>query len=378
MNKTFEIIITTVFGLEALCAGEVRNLGYDTTDVSDGRVTFLGDMEAVCRANLNIRTGERVLIKVGDFDVFSFDELFDRTKDLPWSDWLPKNAKFPVKGFTFKSQVYSVSDCQSIIKKSIASSLSQSYKIEWLPEDGPFYQIEFSIIRDRATLMIDTSGDGLHKRGYRRKHNAAPLKETIAAAIVMLSRFSYNGVLADPFCGSGTFAAEAGLIAKNIAPGINRSFAFEEFVQLPKGMLSYAKEEAREAERPDTGLRILASDIDPECSRLAQYNVRKAGVGDIVTVKTMDAAKFVCNESRGTMICNPPYGERMLSEKECIKILSNTCEMYKKLDNWTLMLLTPEESFEKIMGRKADKRRKIYNGMIRCNLYQYFSKRGKL
>ncbi len=373
--NSFEIIITTVFGLEALCAKEIRNLGYDTTDVSDGRVTFLGDMEAVVRANLNIRTGERVLIKIGDFDVYSFDELFDQTKELDWAEWLPKNAKFPVKGFTFKSQVFSVSDCQSIIKKSIATSLSESYGLEWLPEDGPLYQIEFSIIRDRATLMIDTSGDGLHKRGYRKKHNAAPLKETIAAAIVMLSRFSYNGILADPFCGSGTFAAEAGLIAKNIAPGINRSFAFENFVQLEKDMLSYAKEEAREAERPDTALRIFASDIDPECSKLAYYNCKKAGVGDIVSVRTADAANFYCKDSGGTLICNPPYGERMLTEKECERILSNTCNMYKKLDNWALMLLTPDENFEKIMGRRADKRRKLYNGMIRCNLYQYFSKK---
>lgn len=374
--NSFDIIITTVFGLEALCAKEIRNLGYDTTDVSDGRVTFLGDMEAVCRANLHVRTGERILIKVGDFEVHSFDELFDNTKKLNWSDWLPKNAKFPVKGFTFKSDVYSVSDSQSIIKKSIASSLSESYNLEWLPEDGPLYQIEFSIIRDRATLMIDTSGDGLHKRGYRKLHNAAPLKETIAAAIVMLSRFSYNGILADPFCGSGTFAAEAGLIAKNIAPGINRHFAFEKFVQLPKGMLEYAKEEAREGERPDTALRIYASDIDPECAKLALINAKKAGVADIVSVRTMDAANFFAKEARGTIICNPPYGERMLTEEECTKILKNTCQMYKKLDNWALMLLTPDENFEKIMGRKADKRRKIYNGMIRCNLYQYFSKRG--
>ena len=375
MKNTFEIIITTVFGLEALCAKEIRNLGYDTTEVADGRVTFLGDMEAVVRANLNIRTGERILIKVGEFSAMSFDELFDKTKELDWASWLPKNAKFPVKGFTFKSGVYSVSDCQSIIKKSIATSLSQSYHIDWLPEDGPLYQIEFSNIRDRFTLMIDTSGDGLHKRGYRRKHNAAPLKETIAAAIIMLSRFSYNGILADPFCGSGTFACEAGLIAKNIAPGINRHFAFENFVQLEKGMLSYAKEEAKDLERPDTKLRILASDIDPECTKIAYHNCNKAGVGDIVTVKTFDAAKFRNTESMGTMICNPPYGERMLTEKECEKILSNTCEMYKRLDNWALMLLTPDENFEKIMGRKADKRRKIYNGMIRCNLYQYFSKK---
>lgn len=374
MNR-FEIIITTVFGLEALCAGEIRALGYDTTEVADGRVTFLGDMEAVCRANLNIRTGERVLIKVGDFDVFSFDELFDRTKELSWSEWLPKNAQFPVKGFTFKSQVFSVSDCQSIIKKSIATSLSESYKLEWLPEDGALYQIEFSIIRDRAVLMIDTSGEGLHKRGYRRRHNAAPLKETIAAAIVMLSRFSYNGILADPFCGSGTFAAEAGMIAKNIAPGIMRSFAFEDFAQHKKGMLSYAKEEAKEAERPDTALRILASDINPACARLTAANCKKAGVSDIVSVKAADAASFFSKETGGTLICNPPYGERMLSDRECEKILKNTCDMYKKLDNWALMLLTPEENFEKIMGKRADKRRKLYNGMIRCNLYQYFSKR---
>lgn len=371
----FEIVITTVFGLEALCASEIRKLGYDTTEVADGRVTFLGDFEAVCRANLNIRTGERVLIKVGSFDVFSFDELFDKTKELEWNRWLPKNAAFPVKGFTFKSQVYSVSDCQSIIKKSIATALSASYDIEWLPEDGPLYGIEFSIIRDKATLMIDTSGEGLHKRGYRKNANAAPLKETIAAAIIMLSRFSYNGVLADPFCGSGTFAVEAGLIAKNIAPGINRNFAFENFVQLPANELKYAREEAREYERLDTKLRILASDIDEKCVRLTKENCKKAGVLDIVSAKRLPVSEFTSCECNGTMICNPPYGERMFTEKEAAEILKQTCEVYKKLDNWALMLLTPDENFEKIMGKRADKRRKIYNGMIRCNLYQYHIKR---
>jgi len=373
--ECFEIIVTTLFGIEAVCAKEIRNLGYETTEVSDGRVTFLGDYEAVARANLNIRTGERVLIKVGSFNALSFDELFDKTKSLDWKRWLPENAAFPVKGFTFKSQVYSVSDCQSIIKKSIASALSESYGISWLPEDGPLYQIEFSIIRDTVTLMIDTSGEGLHKRGYRRNNNGAPLKETIAAAIVMLSRFSYNGVLADPFCGSGTFAIEAGLIAKNVAPGINRRFAFENFSQLPKRTLEYAKEEARDEERQDTKLRILASDISRDCVELTIGNCKKAKVNDLVTVKQLPVKNFYSPESGGTMICNPPYGERMLNERQVAEILSQTCDAYKKLDNWALMLISPDENFEKNMGRRADKRRKLYNGMIRCNLYQYFTKK---
>ena len=297
--KKFEIVVTTLFGIEAVCANEIRRLGYDTTSVEDGRITFLGDYEAVCRANLWLRTGERVYIKIGEFKAFSFDELFDQCKALDWSEWIPRNGAFPVKGFTNRSTLFCVSDCQSIIKKSVAEALSREYGQEWLPEDGTTYQIEFSIIKDKVVLMIDTSGDGLHKRGYRKHSNAAPVKETIAAAMVILSRFKYNGIFADPFCGSGTIPIEAGLIAKNIAPGLYRKFAAEQYVQISKTMWRDAREEAQEEIR-DTKLRILASDIDPFAVELTKENCKKAWISQLVTVEKKAVQDFVCGEPDGT------------------------------------------------------------------------------
>lgn len=372
--KKFEIVVTTLFGIEAVCANEIRRLGYDTTSVEDGRITFLGDYEAVCRANLWLRTGERVYIKIGEFKAFSFDELFDQCKTLDWSEWIPRNGAFPVKGFTNRSTLFSVSDCQSIIKKSVAEALSREYGQEWLPEDGTTYQIEFSIIKDKVVLMIDTSGDGLHKRGYRKHSNAAPVKETIAAAMVILSRFKYNGIFADPFCGSGTIPIEAGLIAKNIAPGLYRKFAAEQYVQIPKTMWRDTREEAQEEIR-DTKLRILASDIDPFAVELTKENCKKARISELVTVEKKAVQDFVCGEPDGTIVCNPPYGERLLEKDDCEQITKQMGEVYHRLNHWSLYALTPLEQFEYFFGEKANKRRKLYNGMIKCNLYQYFPKR---
>lgn len=369
--KKFEIVVTTLFGIESVCANEIRRLGYETTSVEDGRITFLGDYEAVCRANLWLRTGERVYIKVGEFKAFSFDELFDQCKALDWAEWIPRNGAFPVKGFTNRSTLFSVSDCQSILKKSVAEALSREYGQEWLPEDGTTYQIEFSIIKDKVVLMIDTSGDGLHKRGYRRHSNAAPVKETIAAAMVILSRFKYSGIFADPFCGSGTLPIEAGLIAKNIAPGLYRKFAAEQYAQIPKAMWSDAREEAQEEIR-DSKLRIVASDIDPFAVELTRENCKKARISDLVTVEEKAVKDFACGEAGGTIVCNPPYGERLLEKDDCEQITQQMGEVYRRLDNWSLFALTPLEQFEYFFGGKASKKRKLYNGMIKCNLYQYF------
>lgn len=368
--ENIEIVVTTMFGIEALAAKEIRNLGYVTKSVEDGRITFYGDFLAVARANMWLRTAERVFIKICEFKAETFDELFEKTKAVDFSDWIGKDDAFPVNGFTLRSKLFSVRDCQSIIKKGIVESLKKSYNISWFSESDKTIKIEFSVIKDSVSIMIDTSGENLHKRGYRRMSNAAPLKETIAAAMVILSRFKYNGYFADPFCGSGTIPIEAALIAKNIAPGIKRKFDFEKFSFMPHNLINKAREEAFDSKR-DTNLKILASDIDPMCVDLSIGNAKKAGVNDIILVKKMAVKDFKWDKEDGTMVCNPPYGERLLDIKESEKVLTELGKSYKNLKNWKLFVLTPDEKLEKLIGRRADKKRKLYNGMIKCNLYQY-------
>lgn len=373
MDK-FEIVITTLFGLEALAAREVRRLGYETASVEDGRVTFYGDWEAVCRANMWLRTGERVLIKLAEFEAVTFDELFEKTKAAPWSSFIGKNDAFPVKGYSLKSTLASVRDCQAIIKKAVADSLSTEYGISWLPEDGVTYQIQFSIFKDKVSLMIDTSGEGLHKRGYRQLSNIAPLKETLAAAMVELSHWKFEYPLCDPFCGSGTIPIEAAMIKRNIAPGISRSFAFNEFSQVDNSLWHKVKDEAKSLER-DVPLEIYAYDIDSDTVELAKNNAVKAGVGEFVVPKQGDARKISLDMPYGTIICNPPYGERIGEIKECEKLYKDLGVNFKKLDKWSYYIITSNENFEKLFGKKANKKRKLYNGMIKCNLYQFFGER---
>ncbi len=372
--EKFEIVITTLFGLEALAAREVRRLGYETAAVEDGRVTFTGDWEAVCRANMWIRTGERVLIKIAEFTATTFDELFEKTKAAPWSDFIGKNDAFPVKGHSLKSTLASVRDCQAIIKKAAADSLSSKYGIEWLPEDGATYQIQFFVFKDKVTLMIDTSGEGLHKRGYRQQSNIAPLKETLAAAMVELSHWKWEYPLCDPFCGSGTIPIEAAMIKRNIAPGISRSFAFNDFRQIDDEMWDNVKNEAKSLEK-NVPLEIYAYDIDAETAELAQSNAVKAGVGEYVKPKQGDARKLTLDMPYGTIICNPPYGERIGEIKECEQLYKEIGVSFKKLDKWSYYIITSNENFEKLFGQKANKKRKLYNGMIKCNLYQFFGER---
>ena len=376
MNR-FDLIVTTMFGLEALVSKEIRNLGYEVKEVIDGRVTFEGDFEAIARVNMWLRTGERVFIKAGEFEAVTFDELFEKTKEIDWSFWLLRDSEFPVGGFSVKSKLFSVRDCQAIIKKGIVESLSKKYNISWFSESGQTYRIEFSIIKDKVTLMIDTSGNSLHKRGYRRNSNMAPLKETIAAAIVNLSRFSYNGVFADPFCGSGTIPIEAAMIAKNIAPGLYRHFAFENYKQIPKNILKDAREEAFDEIRK-TNLKVLASDIDYDCVELTINNAKLARVNDVILVKKLPVKEFASEETGGTIVCNPPYGERLLDLKDSETIIKELGRVYKGLRGWNMFVITPNENFEKLIGKPATKKRKIYNGMIKCDLYQYFSKVNKL
>lgn len=369
-----ELVATCLFGLEGLLGEEIDNLGYKRIETIDGRVTFEAPVEAIARCNIRLRTAERLLIKLGSFKAYTFDNLFEGTKKLPWSDFISKYDAFPVKGHSIRSKLFSIPDCQKIIKKAVVNSLSEKYKIKIFPETGVKYQIEFFILNDTATLMIDTSGMGLHKRGYRSVAGAAPLRETLAAAMVKLSRMRDNVIICDPLCGSGTIAIEAATQACNIAPGLNREFISESFPMINKSVWTSEREAAR-AEIREPLTKIFGSDIDPAAVELARDNARKAGVSRCVDFKTADARKFTSPipEARGTIITNPPYGERLgdLAEaRDLAKVLGKN--LLQEVPNWQMYIITSDELFERYFGRRSDKKRVLYNGMIKCNLYQFF------
>ena len=381
MNEKFEIIIPTLFGLEAMVSRELYRLGYDTTRVENGRVTFMGDYDAVCRANIWLRCGERVLIKAGEFKAETADELYDGVRAIEWEQFLDRNDAFPVKGRTTRSVLASDRASQTIIKKAIADRLGNEYGISWLPEDGVTYQIQFTIIDNTATLMIDTTGAALHKRGYRAKSKLAPLRETLAAAMVMISYWKFEQPLLDPFCGSGTIPIEAAMFKRNIAPGLRRGFAFEQFPQIDTQEVAAIREEALSEIHRDVSLEIYASDIDPAAIELTRENASKAGVGEFITASVADARSIHMEKPRGSIITNPPYGERLSDVKECAELYGQIGKTFSKLDRWSYYILTSHDDFEREFGRRADKRRKLYNGMLRCCLYQYYgdapSKKGK-
>ncbi len=372
-----QLVATCLFGLEGLLGEEIDNLGYTRLETIDGRVTFEAPLEAVARCNICLRFAERLLIKLGSFKAFTFDNLFEGTKALPWSDYIGKNDAFPVKGHSIRSKLFSIPDCQKIIKKAVVDSLSNKYKMRIFPETGVKYQIEFFILNDVATLMIDTSGAGLHKRGYRAVAGAAPMRETLAAAMVKLSRMRDNVIVCDPLCGSGTIAIEAATMACNIAPGVNRTFAAEAFPQINKSIWLNEREAAKaEAREPLT--KIFGSDIDKEVLDVAVANAKKAGVAKCIEFKIADAREFSSpiEGARGTIITNPPYGERLgeLSEaRELYKALGKRFE--EVIPAWQKYIITSDELFERYFARRADKKRVLYNGMIKCNLYQYFKPR---
>ena len=369
-----ELVATCLFGLEGLLGEEIDNLGYKRLETIDGRVTFEAPADAIAKCNIRLRTAERVLIKLGSFKAYSFDDLFEGTKKLPWSDFIGKYDAFPVKGHSIRSKLYSIPDCQKIIKKSVVDALSAKYKIRIFPETGTKYQIEFFILNDTATLMIDTSGAGLHKRGYRALAGAAPLRETLAAAMVKLSRMRDNVIICDPLCGSGTIAIEAATQACNIAPGLNRSFIAEEFPLLIKTIWTKEREAAREEIREPL-TKIFGSDIDPAAIELARDNARKAGVGKFIDFKVADARKFVSpiSDARGTIITNPPYGERLGDLTEARDLAKAVGKQFSSaVPNWQMYIITSDELFERYFGRRSDKKRVLYNGMIKCNLYQFF------
>ncbi|MBC7765001.1 MAG: class I SAM-dependent RNA methyltransferase [Hyphomonadaceae bacterium] len=369
--QNFEIIIPTLFGLEAITAREVRDLGYETKTVADGKVTFMGDFKAVCLANLWLRTGERVLIKIGEFEAKTFDTLFEKTKALNWADWIPKNALFPVKGYSLKSGLFSVPDCQAIVKKAVVESLKQTYQLSWFEEDGPLYQIQFSIFKDVVTIMLDSTGAGLHKRGYRESSNAAPLRETLAAAMVSLSFWRPERPFIDPFCGSGTLAIEAAMIGKNIAPGLMREFAGEKFLQIPKKLWADTRKQAYAAIK-ESELNIFASDIDKNAIRLTRGNAKIARVNDCIITREMPFTELTCEQPYGTIICNPPYGERMGDRRETEDLYREMGHIFRKFNTWSYYIITSHENFESLFSKRADKKRKMYNGMIKCDYFQYY------
>lgn len=368
------MIATATFGLEAVVAREAASLGYDVS-TANGRVTFRAGLEAICRANLWLRSADRVLVKLGEFAALSFDELFERTKALPWPDWLPANATFPVEGKSIRSKLFSVPDCQAIVKKAVVESLKGRYHQEWFEETGPRFTIEVALLKDIATLTIDTSGPGLHKRGYRKLSSAAPLKETLAAAMISLSRWRPERLLLDPLCGSGTIPTEAALIGLNIAPGLNREFASEGWPVLPERLWRTARQEARDMIRRNLQLQIRGTDIDPEVLSLARYHARQAGVAEQISWQQAAVSELHTKRKYGYIICNPPYGERMEDLQSAERLYREMGQVFRALDTWSSYVLTAHHGFERLFGRRADKKRKLYNGRIECNYYQFFGPR---
>ena len=375
MNQ-FEFAVPCLFGLEGIAGDELRRLNIENVRVENGRVLFSGDENALARANICLRTGERVLIVLADFEAKTFEQLFQGVYQANLEDYIPKDGEFPVKGHCLNSQLMSVPDCQAIVKKAASKRLGEKYGVSWLPETGAKYQLQFSIMNDRVQLYLDTSGAGLHKRGYRAVGNDAPLRETLAAAMVQLTHYRGRDFVWDPFCGSGTIPIEAALIAKNRAPGLRRRFAAEQFTWMNAEIWQNARGEAIDKEFKGN-YRILGSDNDPKCVSLSMANARKAGVADCIEFKDGDATKMSLPTSEGIMICNPPYGQRMMEQQSAQRLYAALGRHLKFADGWKKYIITSEPEFEHYFGRRADKKRKLYNGMIKCDYYMYLGGRKK-
>ncbi|MBO5904033.1 MAG: class I SAM-dependent RNA methyltransferase [Clostridia bacterium] len=368
-------VATCLFGLEKFLGEEIDALGYKRISTIDGRVTFSGDLSAVARCNIGMRFAERLYIKLGEFTADTFDALFEGTKALAWENFIGANDAFPVTGHSVKSKLFSIPDCQSIVKKAIVERLKTKYRLSFFPEDNIVYRVEFFILNDVASLMIDTSGTALHKRGYLPASNTAPLRETLAAALVKIARPRDDVLFWDPMCGSGTIAIEAALMQTNRAPGMNRHFDAEGFPQIDTSIWTSAREEARDNIINDSSFEVYASDIDQGCVDLTRDNIRRAGVGGTVKAFQRDALDIKTGGRRGTVVCNPPYGERLFSMEQAETLYRNMGRAFSHLDSWQIYVLTSHEGFERLYGRRADKIRKLYNGMIKCNFYQFFKKR---
>lgn len=375
--RTFELLVPCHFGLEAVLKREIYDLGYEITKVEDGRVMFEGDEEAICRANIFLRTAERVLIQVGRFKATTFEELFQGIKNLPWEEYIPEDGKFWVKkASSINSKLFSPSDIQSIAKKAMVERMKQKYRKDWFKEEGAPYPVRIFLLKDEVTVALDTSGDSLHKRGYRTMTSKAPLTETLAAALILLTPWRANRILVDPFCGSGTFPIEAAMIAANIAPGMNREFTAEQWTNLIDRKLWYeCVKEAEDMIDTEVEVDIQGYDIDGDVVKAARENAKRAGVDHMIHFQQRAVADLNHPKKYGFLITNPPYGERLEDKADLPALYTQIGEAYQRLDSWSMFLITSYTDTEKYIGRKADKNRKIYNGMLKTYFYQFLGPR---
>ena len=371
--KTYELVVPCHFGMEAVTKREIYDLGYEITRVEDGRITFEGDAEAICRANIFLRTAERVLLLVGRFKATTFEELFQGIKALPWEEYIPKDGKFWVKkASSIKSKLFSSSDIQSIAKKAMVERLKEVYQTEWFKEDGAAYPIRIFLLKDEVMVALDTSGDSLHKRGYRLQTSKAPITETLAAALIMLTPWKKDRILVDPFCGSGTFPIEAAMMAANIAPGMHRSFTAESWTNMiPKQLWQDAVSEAENMVEKDIEVDIQGYDMDGDVVKAARENAKRAGVDHLIHFQQREVAKMSHPKKYGFIITNPPYGERLEEKADLPELYETIGNVFNNLDSWSMYMITSYEDAERYIGRKADKNRKIYNGMIKAYFYQF-------
>ena len=365
-----QLTASCLFGLEGPLGNELRHMGMDSVAPENGRVRFETDLAGLARANIRSRFAERILLLLGRFPARSFDELFEGVRALPLEDWIGRSDAFPVEGWSVDSALHSVPDCQRIIKKAAARRLGERYSLSWLPETGAEYRIRFTLLKDECCIYLDTSGTALHKRGYRPAHNAAPLRETLAAAAVDAAGYRGRGEFCDPFCGSGTIAIEAALAAKGRAPGISRNFSAEKWPCLPSGIWSVEREAAR-AREYNGDYHIFASDIDPKAVEISRANAKRAGVERLIEFFVADARGFSRPTERGVIVTNPPYGERLLEKREAERLYADFGRALAKAQGWELYLLSSHTELERCLGRSADRKRRLYNGMIRCELYIY-------
>lgn len=361
-----------LLGLEGLVSDELKQMNAENVVAENGRVFFEGNENILCRANINSRFAERILIVLDRFHACTFEELFQGVKSLPWSEFIGSKDTFPVKGYSINSALHSVPDCQRIIKKAVVESLKQDYGISWFEEVGPVHQIQFSIMKDEVTVMLDTSGRGLHKRGYRPEANDAPIRETLAAALCSLSRLRHYHTLYDPFCGSGTILIEGAMLAHNIAPGINRNFECDRWGFIPESAWIQERQRCRDIIKTDTDFTAFGSDVDSRALELTAVNARRIKVDGFMRLQQRDIKDFSPTTEKGTLITNPPYGERMLDIREAERLYRIMGELFTAKKGWSYGIISPDEEFERVFGRKADKRRKLYNGMIKCQYYMYF------
>ena len=365
-------VVPCLLGLEKLIADELKELGASDVLSENGRVLFSGDESILARANICCRFAERIQILLGEFYARSFEELFQGTKALPWEEWIGRDDAFPVKGYSISSTLFSVRDCQAIIKKAVVERLKSKYAVNWFEETGPIHQIQFAVMKDRVSLLLDTSGAGLHKRGYRTSAGGAPIKETLAASLCRLARLREYHTLYDPMCGSGTILIEGALMALRIAPGKSRDFSAERWDCIDRSVWDEERSRAIEGELGGAEFRAYGSDIDEKVLALAAENAERAGVSGFISFEKKNVSDFTPKSERGTIICNPPYGERLLDRSKAEEIYRVMGKVFPAGRGWSSCAITPDEDFEQYFGRKADKRRKLYNGMIKCQYYMYF------